>query len=311
MYMMPRHVEFTLDYFMPYLVNSVRIAALLLFAWAASYASKRGIRGLRAWAVRRMLTGGSITEMELEKRVQTIGQVVGRAINILIWALAITMALREMNFNIGPLLAGAGIVGVAVGLGAQSMIRDVLNGMFLLIENQIRINDVVVINGTGGLVEEINLRTTVLRGENGAVHIFPNGSITTLSNLTREFSYAVFNVTVGYGEDLDRVMAVIVELGAEMRREDAWKDSILQTLEMLGVDALADSGAVIKFRFRTVPMKQWGVAREMNRRLKSRFEQDGIDTPYPTRTIQLAASPALRDEIRQAVREVLAEQPRK
>ncbi len=292
---------------MPYLVNCVRIGALLIFAWVASYAAKRGVRGLRAWAVRRMLSGGSISELEVQKRVQTISGVVGPALSILIWLLALIMMLREMNFNIGPLLAGAGVAGVALGFGAQSLIKDVLNGMFLLIENQIRINDVVVINGTGGLVEEINLRTTVLRGENGAVHTFPNGSITTLSNLTREFSYAVFSVTVGYGEDVDRVMAVITELGDEMRQEDAWKDVILQPLEMMGVDALADSGVVIKFRLRTVPMKQWSVAREMNRRIKGRFEQARIDMPYPTRTIQLASSPALRDEIRAAVREVLAE----
>ncbi len=307
MNIMPRHVEFTIDYFMPYLVNCARIVALLIFAWVGSYLAKRGIRGLRAWAIRRMLTGGSITDLEVQKRVQTISQVVGTTLSIVIWTLAFTMALREMNFNIGPLLAGAGVAGVALGLGAQGLIKDVLSGMFLLIENQIRINDVVVINGTGGLVEEINLRTTVLRGENGAVHIFPNGSITALANLTREFSYAVFNVTVGYSEDLDRVMAVITELGEQMRQEDAWKDVILQPLEMMGVDALAESGVVIKFRFRTVPMKQWSVAREMNRRIKGRFEQARIDMPYPTRTIELASSAALTEQIRAAVREVLAE----
>ena len=199
---------------------------------------------------------------------------------------------------------------MAVGFGAQSLIKDVLNGMFLLIENQLRINDVAVINGTSGLVEEINLRTTVLRGEDGAVHIFPNGSIQKLSNLTRDFSYAVFNVTVEYSQDLDRVMKVVSELGAELRAEEPWARTILDPLEMWGVDSLADSGAVIKFRLRTAPMKQWSIAREMNRRLKRRFEETGIDLAFPSHTVYLAPETAtgLREELRAVVREVLAEE---
>jgi small conductance mechanosensitive channel len=235
--------------------------------------------------------------------------VTGRTLGVVIWTAAFVMVLHELHFNVAPLIAGAGVVGVAIGFGAQSLIKDVLNGMFLLIENQLRINDVAVINGTGGLVEEINLRTTVLRGEDGAVHVFPNGSIQKLSNLTRDFSYAVFNVTVEYGQDLDRVMKVVTELAGELRAEEAWARMIPDPLEMLGVDSLADSGAVIKFRFRTAPMKQWDIAREMNRRLKRRFEETGIGLAFPSHTLYLAAETitGLREELRAVVREVLAE----
>src|SRR5207237_3761331 len=148
--------------------------------------------------------------------------------------LALIMTLREMSFDIRPLLAGAGVVGVAVGFGAQSVIKDVLAGFFLLIENQMRVNDVVVINGQGGLVEEINLRTTILRSEDGAVHIFPNGSIQKLSNLTRDYSYYVFNLSFGYKDDTDRVAAVLRDIAAHMTTEEPYRRAILAPLELMG-----------------------------------------------------------------------------
>ena len=305
---MHSHVDGTIDYLLPYILSAARIVAILLLAWIGSIIAHKAVRTLRTHTLRKLQTGGA-GELETQKRIQTMTVVIGRALGTIIWAVALVMALHELRFNVEPLIAGAGIVGVAIGFGAQSLIKDVLNGMFLLIENQLRINDVAVINGTGGLVEEINLRTTVLRSENGAVHVFPNGSIQQLSNLTRDFSYAVFNVTVDYGQDLDKVMKVVSELGAELRAEDPWSQTILDPLEMLGVDSLAESGAVIKFRFRTAPMKQWSVAREMNLRLKRRFEETGIELAFPSQTLYLAPETpsALREELRKVVREVLAE----
>jgi small-conductance mechanosensitive channel len=305
---MHSHVDVTFEYLLPYILDVARIVTIVALAWIFSRASRKAVGHLRAHTVGKVQRGGA-SEVETQKRVDTMTRVTARALGTVIWTAAFVMVLHELRFNVEPLIAGAGLVGVAIGFGAQSLIKDVLNGMFLLIENQLRINDVAIINGTGGLVEEINLRTTVLRGENGAVHVFPNGSITQLSNLTRDFSYAVFNVTVEYSQNLNRVMKVVNELGVELRNEEPWSQMILDPLEMLGVDSLSDSGAVIKFRFRTAPMKQWTIAREMNLRLKSRFEETGIELAFPAQTVHLASesSAMLREELRAVVREVLAE----
>ena len=284
---MPRHVELSLDFFLPYIIDAVRIVLILVFAWIATRLSKRIIRTLDAYCIRMLMRANDVPDFEVRKRVATISSVSGRTLAFLIWALALIMVLYEMHFDVRPLIAGAGILGVALGFGAQNLVKDILGGFFLLMENQIRINDVAVINGQGGLVEEINLRTTVLRGENGAVHIFPNGSITQLSNLTRDFSFAVFNITVGYDQDTDRVIEEIRKLTAELRATEPFDKMIAADVDMMGVDALADSGVTIKFRLRTLPMQQWTVAREMNARVKKRFADAGIDMPFPTRTIEL------------------------
>jgi len=201
------------------------------------------------------------------------------------------MILRELNFDIAPLLAGAGVIGVALGFGAQNIIKDVLGGLFMLIENQIRVNDVAVINGKGGLVEEINLRTTVLRSDDGAVHIFPNGSITTLSNLTREYSYYVFNLAISYAEDPDRVIGVLKSIGAELMEEEGYKPLILAPLDVLGVDQLGENGVTIKARFKTLPGKQWVVGREMNRRIRKQFQDAEIERAFPSQVVVVRNEP--------------------
>jgi small conductance mechanosensitive channel len=220
-----------------------------------------------------------------------------------IWVVAAIMILQELNFDVRPLLAGAGVVGLAIGFGAQNLVKDVFAGFFMLLDNQIRINDVVVINGQGGLVEEVNLRTTILRGEDGAVHLFPNGSITKFSNLTRDFSYAVFNISVDYRNDTDHVIAVLIRMAAEMAAEEQFRSVILAPLEMMGVDQLGGSGVMIKARFKTQPMQQWTVGREMNRRIKKTFETAGIEMPFPTSGVQLE----LKEELKVFIREVLKE----
>src|SRR5579864_2716194 len=247
-----------------------------------------------------MLKSGGASEYELEKRADTIASVVRKAAYILIWAIAGIMILRELNFDIAPLLAGAGVIGVALGFGAQNIVKDVLSGLFMLMENQIRVNDVAVINGKGGLVEEINLRTTVLRSDDGAVHIFPNGGIQSLSNLTREYSYYIFNVSISYQADTDRVIAVLQEIAAQLMQEADYQPVILAPLDVLGVDQLGDNAVVIKARFKTLPGKQWLVGREMNRRIKKRFADAEIERAFPTQT-------ALLSEIKQVVHEVLDE----
>jgi small-conductance mechanosensitive channel len=304
---MPRSQLLNLDFYLPMLFNLVRIAFILLFAYICSVIISRALRGMRNYTVRMMLRAGGGSEYELEKRAATITGLARKAMSILIWTIAALMILKEMNFDVRPLLAGAGVAGVAIGFGAQSIIKDVLSGLFLMMENQIRVNDVAVINGKGGLVEEINLRTTVLRGEDGAVHVFPNGSIQSLSNLTREYSYSVLSISVSYDEDTDHVIAVLQEIGRELGEEEPYRSAILAPLEIMGVDQLADWAVVIKARFKTVPIKQWLVGREMNRRIKKRFEEANIEMPFPTQTIQLIPeiSDGLREEFRSMVREAI------
>jgi small conductance mechanosensitive channel len=273
---------------------------------------------LRARLVER-LTRQTGPDVELEKRAATLGGIFRRTATAVIWIVAIFMILREAGFDIGPILAGAGIVGLAVGFGAQNLVRDVISGVFLLIENQVRVNDVAVINGTGGLVEELNLRTTVLRGLDGTVHIFPNGAITTLSNMTHGFSYYIFDVGVAYREDTDRVVAVLKELAGEMMKEDAYRPYILEPLEVLGVDKFADSAVIVKARIKTVPIKQWLVGREMNRRIKKKFDELGIEIPFPhmslyfgetSKPFKLGVQDGDREQLKGLVREVLEEKSR-
>ncbi len=279
-----------LEYYLPEVFNFARIALILIFAFLCTRAMGRILRGLRSHIVKMMLKSGSGNEMEIEKRVQTVSGVSRNGLIVLIWSIALIMILKELNFEIWPLVTGAGVIGVAVGFGAQSIIKDLLSGLFLLVENQIRVNDVAVINGKSGLVEEINLRTTVIRGEDGAVHIFPNGSIQSISNLTREYSYYVFNLSVDYKENTDHVVQVLKQIADQLQSEEPYHSVILAPLEVMGVDQLADFAVLIKARFKTIAGQQWLVGREMNRRIKLRFEEARIDMPFPTSTVHVVSN---------------------
>lgn len=299
----------------PIALTVLRILVILLGAWIVAKIVNRLIRGLRVRiaSVMKKRAGGS--PQELDKRAETIGGIIRKTAGVVIYGLAIAMAVREAGFDIGPILAGAGVLGLAVGFGAQNLVRDVMSGLFMLIENQIRVNDVAVINGTGGLVEEINLRTTVLRSLDGTVHIFPNGAITSLSNMTREYSFYVFETGVAYKEDTDRVVGVLKEIADGMMQDEPYRSAILAPLEVLGVDKFADSAVIIKSRLKTAPIQQWMVGREMNRRIKKKFDEVGIEIPFPHRSVYFgeASRPFRidndgdRDALKTAVREVLRE----
>jgi small-conductance mechanosensitive channel len=302
----------TIEYYRPFVANGLRIAFILILAYLATVLMKRLVRTVKSYSLRMMERtrgGGVLLELELEKRARTVSSAVRRALDMLIWSVAVIMVLKELRFDVAPLIAGAGVIGVAVGFGAQSVFKDVINGLFMLMENQLRVNDVAVINGKSGLVEEINLRTTILRGEDGAAHIFPNGGILSLSNLTREFSYYVFCTSVGYRENTDHVIEVLKNTSNELMAEEPYKLAILAPLEVFGVDQLGDAAVVIKSRLKTLPMQQWTVGREMNRRIKMKFEEADIQMPFPSQTIQLQPSipEQLRADLKQIVREVLLE----
>jgi small-conductance mechanosensitive channel len=236
-----------------------------------------------------VMEAAGVAYAEQAKRVRTLGDLLRSTLVVIVSCIALLMTLRELNLDITPILTGAGIAGVAIGFGAQTLVKDVISGFFLLLENQVRVGDVVAINGTGGLVEAITLRTIVLRDESGTVHIFPNGSISTLANMSKDFSHYVINLAVDYDEDPDKVMAVLSATAEELRAEEEYGSVILAPLEMIGVDSFTDAHIVVKSRIKTLPLKQWFVGRELRRRLLKRFAEAGIK--FPTRQLVLHMAP--------------------
>jgi small conductance mechanosensitive channel len=301
-----------------YIYSLLRIPFIFLIAMVITSVSRFVISRMEHVVGERMKARPGASETEVNKQITTVGEIVYKTVFITLWIVAVMMVLNELGFDIKPVLAGAGIVGLAVGFGAQNLVRDVISGLFMIIENQVRVGDVAILNGTGGLVEAVNLRTTVLRGLDGAVHIFPNGTVNTISNLTHNFSYYVFDIGVAYKEDVDRVIDVLMQLSEEITADPAFGPEILDPLEVLGVDKFADSAVVIKARIKTKPIKQWMVGREMNRRIKRRFDEEGIEIPFPHQTlyfgeaskpfdVRLDASNDAEQRVKRWVREVLAE----
>jgi len=201
------------------------------------------------------------------------------------------MVFSEIGVQIGPLLAGAGVVGLAVGFGAQTLVKDFLTGTFLLMEDIVAVGDVVNIGGFGGLVEEMTLRTIRLRDFDGTLHVFPYSEAQVVHNLTKTFSFYVFNLQVSYDSDIDKAIKVMRETGEELMADSAYADLILEPIEVVGVDSLADSGVVIKARIKTLPIQQWTVGREYNRRIKLAFDANGIEIPYPHMKMVLTPAP--------------------
>jgi small conductance mechanosensitive channel len=218
---------------------------------------------------------------EAERRANTLGRIINSVALVLMVGVAVMMILSELGMDITPMITGAGIVGLAVGFGAQNLVRDIISGFFLILEDQIRVGDVAVINGTGGLVEAMNLRTTVLRDLEGTVHIFPNGEIKQVSNRTKEWSRYVIDVGVAYKEDVDYVMDVLRHIGTDLVNDENFNPLILEPLEILGVDDLGESQVTIKIAIKTLPLKQWIVGRELRRRIKKTFDEKGIEIPFP------------------------------
>jgi moderate conductance mechanosensitive channel len=235
--------------------------------------------------------GTTLDALERAKRARTLGTVINKVVSITLSAVVLLVMLHSFGLNITPFLTGAGILGLAVGFGAQTLVRDVISGFFLILEDQVRVGDVAAINGVGGLVEALNLRTIVLRDAEGTVHVFPNGAITTLANRSKDFSYYVIDLPISYREDPDRVAAILKHIAAEMQADPAFAPWILEPLEILGVDAFRDWSVVLKVRIKTVPTKQWEVGREFRKRIRRRFNQEGIEVPYPSARVDETPRP--------------------
>jgi moderate conductance mechanosensitive channel len=237
-------------------------------------------------------TGADLEVLERAKRAKTLGGLLQNVLTSAIVIVAGLMILREVGLDITPILTGAGILGLAVGFGAQTLVKDIISGFFLILENEVRIGDVVTVGTHSGVVEDMSLRTMVLRDFEGTVHIIPNGSIEVMSNRTKDFSYAVLEVPAAYSADTDQVVAVIREVAGELRNDGTFAPFILGDVEVLGVDAFADSSITIKARIKTMPVKQWEIAREFRRRLKKAYDARGLEFPFPTRTVNLVSRPA-------------------
>jgi small conductance mechanosensitive channel len=220
-------------------------------------------------------------EEEVKKRADTLSRVLVSVGQVVVLFIAIFMVLSELEIDITPILAGVGVAGIAIGFGAQSLIKDLIAGLFIILENQYRVGDVVRISDVAGLVEDVNLRRTILRDLDGIVHIVPNGEIRVASNFTKEWSRVNLNVSVGYGEDLDHVISVINRVGKELAEDPEWAPLILKAPQALRVDDLGSSGIDIKILGDTKPIRQWDVMGELRKRLKKAFDEEGIEIPWP------------------------------
>ena len=261
------------------LTSGVRI---IIIAAAMSVAFTLFNRGMGK--LRRLYEGALPSPAEIQ-RASTLTQIVRDVVRVVIFFVGGMMILSEVGIDLKPVLAAAGLGGLAVGFGAQSLVKDVISGFFILLENSIRVGDVVEVAGVSGLVEQVDLRSIRLRDLAGNVHVVPNGVIDKVKNMTKDYSYYVFDVGVAYRENIDEVMALLQSIAHELQTDSAFKSDILEPLEMLGVDQLADSAVVIKCRIKTQPIKQWRIGREMNRRIKKTFDAEGIEIPFPHHTI--------------------------
>lgn len=280
------------------------LVGMVLVVWLARLLERR----ITEWIAHHGKARGTAED---ENRAQTLVGVFHNAIRVVVILGGSFMVLAEVGVNIVPLMGGAAVLGLAAAFGGQNLLRDYFTGFMILLENQYAVNDVVRIGEVAGLVERITLRLTVLRDLDGNVHFIPNGHIVTVTNMTQGWSRALFDIGVAYKEDVDRVMELLVELGKELRRDQGFRHMILEQPEMLGVDQFGDSAVVIKFFIKTRPLMQWTVKREMLRRIKYKFDELGIEIPFPHRTLyHRHESTRGAEEPRESVGAVQAGEPR-
>jgi len=242
-------------------------------------------RWIIGWTEKFVLEKDPLLAAEAKKRANTLGNILRHALLFVISFIAILMILGELGIQLGPLLATAGIGAIAIGFGAQSLVKDVISGFFIILENQYRIGDAIEVAGVSGLVESVSLRRTVLRDLEGRVHTVPNGEIKVVSNLSKEWSRSVLDIGISYGEDMDKVVDLLSQIGEELETEEPYKSAILEPLQILGLERFGESQLVIRMMVKTLPLKQWEVGRELRKRIKKRFDEKGIQIPFPHRVL--------------------------
>lgn len=277
----------------PTMASGLRIVLIVVLAWLAHAFSHKLIRTFRIYLTK------NLDDAEEHKRISTLGRAFRYIASVVITLISGTLILGELGVSIAPILGAAGVVGLAIGFGAQSLVKDFFTGFFLLLENQMRQGDVIEAGGKAGMVEEITLRYVRMRDYDGNVHFVPNGTITTVTNMTRDYAYSVIDVGVAYRESIDQALDVMRQVGVELRADPQFAAKILDDLELAGVNEWADSAVILRCRFKVAPIEQWGIRREYLRRLKAAFDSAGIEIPFPHLTLypgQLkdGASPALR-----------------
>lgn len=267
-----------LDIGVNFTISSIRILLVVAAAYFGVKLLRMGLGRLETILIRAAAATDTVAG-SAGKRIKTLTSVLWTIAVGLVWFIAALIALGQIGVDLGPILAGAGIVGLAVGFGAQYLVRDLVSGFFLIMENQIRVGDAATINGTGGVVESVSFRTVVLRDQSGALHIFPNGSINTLSNMSKDWSAYVIDVPVAYKEDTDKVIEIMRTVAEEMRAEPKFGAVMIEPIEIFGIDAFTDSAMTIKARLKTLPQRQHPVGREYRRRLIKAFEAAGVGLP--------------------------------
>lgn len=265
------------------LTHGLKIILILIAAFVVLRILKTVIRKAIHSTVKR--TYEIRDHIAIEKREATLEAIANSVIKAAVWILAGLMLISEIGINIGPLLAAAGIAGLAFGFGGQYLIRDLISGLFIILEDQYRKGDVIKIGGVSGLVQNITLRRTVLRDIDGIEHTIPNGEINITSNFTKLWSRAHLKIGVSYDTDLEKATNVLNRIGKEMAEEDKWKDDIIKPVQVVGVDDFADSAIIIKILGDTKPMRQWDVMRELRKRIKIAFDKEGIEIPFPHRVV--------------------------
>jgi small conductance mechanosensitive channel len=267
---------------LPWLTShGIKIAAIAIAAWVLN---KILIR-VTEKAVRIAVVPDGMSEEAEKKREDTLIRIFNGAIRITLLLLAGLMIIQEAGVSIGPILAGAGIAGIALGFGGQYLIKDMITGLFIILENQYRIGDVIDVDGTGGLVEDISMRKTTLRDLNGTVHHIPHGEIKRVSNLSKKYARINLDIGVSYNSNLDKVIEIINSTGQELAEDPAYKDFVLSPPRFLRVNDFADSAIVVKILGETKPLKQWEITGELRKRLKKAFDDNGIEIPFPQRVI--------------------------
>ena len=261
------------------LTSGLRIAFILVVGLIAS----RWLRVLSA-RLARLIAGVVPTEDEAQ-RASTLTRVIQSTALVTMVAIAGLMILRELNLDITPLIAGASVVGVAVGLGAQTLIKDVIGGFFILLEDQFAIGDAIQVGNIAGGVEKMTLRATFLRDLEGTLHVVPNGEMRIVSNRTKDWSRVVVNLGVAYEEDIGRVVAALEKIGRDFYQDEEFAPLLLEEPTVTGVEALGDWAVTVRIMVKTKPGEQWGVARELRRRIKESFEREGIEMPYPRQEV--------------------------
>jgi moderate conductance mechanosensitive channel len=265
--------------------DGLRIVFIVAVAWAIARVGARLVGGVHGRVVQR------IADPEQVRRAETLGRILRYAVSVSVTVIAVLLVLSQLGISITPILGAAGVVGVAVGFGAQSLVRDYFTGISLLLENQLAKGDVVTIVGFTGVVEDLTLRYIQLRDYQGNVHYVPNGLITTVTNMSRGYAYAVIDIGVAYRENLDQVIPVLLDEAERFATQPLVADKILEPFEFAGVEQLGDSAVTLRGRFKVRPLEQWTVRREFLRRIKQRFDLEGIEIPFPHLTIYAEKTP--------------------